>query len=203
MLLQIRHGETDEDKSDNPKFSGPGDVPLNSKGKQQATDAGEFLKKFNIAYLLTSPIPRAKESAKIIGDIIDLEPKVFDLGRDWNIGQAAGRTLKDILPFIVFFERNPDLKIPGGDPYGEFWETASKGQDYLLYQPFEDINIALVTHSRFIAVSKMRIDGKGMEPTDFSGSPKPGGVVGITRDPDNGGNLKFDLLFGSWNGETR
>lgn len=201
MLFGIRHGETDEDAEPYPKFSGPGPIPLNSKGRDQAEAAGEFLKPKGVSYLLTSPIPRSTETAEIIGEIIGVKPVVLDLIRDWDNGAAAGCNVAQILPFVIYFERNPDLVIPGGEDYAKFWTRSEDGDDYLFDQPFEDINLAFVTHSRYLAVAKMRIDGKGMSPTDFSGSPKPGGVVGISRDEN--AKLNLELLFGSWNGDTR
>lgn len=201
MIYGVRHGQTPEDAEPDPKFSGPGDIGLDDKGKDQARLVGEFLNGKAISYLLTSPIQRSVETAEIIGEIIGLKPRVVNSLRDWNNGAVAGLKIKDILPFVVFFERNPDLTIPGGEQYAAWWDSSDDGLEYLLDQPFEDINLAFVSHSRFLAVSKMKIEGKGMEPTDFSGSPKPGGAVAISR--DNSGKVLLDLAFGEWNGQTR
>lgn len=200
MMFLIRHGETDEDTGENPKFLGPGEIPLNDAGKKQMADVAEFLKSRNIAWLLSSPIPRSKESAAIVGVALNLPVRVFDAARDWNIGAAAGGTVKQLLPFTMFFERNPDIPIPGGEPHAEWWTKAGDGTEYLLDQPYEDAELAVMTHSRFIARAKMHLDGKGVGQTDFSYSPKPGGVVAVSRDANG---YKFELVYGKWNGDTR
>jgi len=200
VILFLRHGETDEDVGDNPKFSGPGEIPLNDAGKKQMADAAEFLRSRNVAWLLSSPIPRSKASTEIVGAALGLSVKVFDPLRDWNIGAAAGGTVKQLLPFTIFFERNPDLPIPGGQPYAEWWGKAGDGLEYLLDMPYEDAELVAVTHSRFIARAKMHLDGKAAGQTNFNWSPKPGGIGAVSRDASG---YKFELVHGEWNGETR
>lgn len=211
----LRHGETDEDKSENPKFSGPGAIQLNSAGIAQIKEAAAFFKGKGVkpALLLSSPVRRAFQSAEIIGETLGVTSKPLVAIKDWKIGAAAGATVKSILPFVLFFERNPDLLIPASrdangnsqndnELYATFWDRSGSGLNYLLNLPYEDADVIAVTHSRFIATAKMRIvDQKGMEPTDFLGSPKPGGIVSIAK-KDSGG-WSFDLTHGEWNGETR
>jgi broad specificity phosphatase PhoE len=211
----LRHGETDEDKSDNPKFSGPGAIPLNDAGVAQMKEAAAFFKKAGIkpSLLLSSPIARAYQSAQIIGEALGVNPRPLVALKDWKIGAAAGITVSRILPFVLFFERNPDLMIPAtrssdgralddSEPYAKFWDRSGIGLKYLLDLPYEDADVIAATHSRFIATARMRIvDGKGMEPTDFLGSPKPGGTVKIEKQPN--GSYSFELTHGTWNGETR
>lgn len=192
----MRHGSTEEDSADDPKFSGPGDIKLNDTGRQQTAEAAAWLaKNASISWLLTSPIPRAKESADIIGEKLDIEPKVFPFARDWHNGAVAGHSVRKILPFVEFFERNPDLPIPGGEPYTEYWDRQGKGFDYLRSLPYEQLDIAVSTHSRWIACCGMRIDGqKNSTPTDFTRTPKPGGIMKVSR--SEGGEMKIELVHG-------
>ncbi|MCI7181776.1 MAG: histidine phosphatase family protein [Schaedlerella sp.] len=63
-LYIIRHGETDWNKA--RRVQGHSDIPLNDYGRNLAKQTAEGLKdtKFDLAY--TSPLVRAKETAKII-----------------------------------------------------------------------------------------------------------------------------------------
>ncbi|TYB31933.1 MAG: histidine phosphatase family protein, partial [Candidatus Mcinerneyibacterium aminivorans] len=60
----VRHGETKGNKE--KKFRGRTDYPLNENGKNQAKKLKEKLKKYKFDKLLTSPLKRAHETAKII-----------------------------------------------------------------------------------------------------------------------------------------
>ena len=195
-LYLVRHGATLEDSEDDPKFSGPGDIGLSDAGKAQMVDAAGWLAQHaSITWLLTSPIARAKESAEILGEKLDIEPKIFSAARDWHNGAVAGHSVAKILPFVEFFERNPDLPIPGGEPYKDYWERHTKGFEYLQAQPYEQLDIAVSTHSRWIAVCSMKIDGaKHSVPTDFTRTPKPGGIMKVSRSVS--GALQIELVHG-------
>ena len=63
-IYLVRHGETDWNR--NGILMGQADIPLNIKGKEQATKIANNLKdvEFDICY--SSPLSRAKETAEII-----------------------------------------------------------------------------------------------------------------------------------------
>lgn len=196
----IRHGETDEDKPESPKFSGPGDIPLNEKGIQQAHAVAEHLKSLPVYFLFSSPIYRSLQTAQIIARKIGRNVQPKDIFRDWDIGHAAGNIVGKIAPFVTHFERNADMRIPGGEIYANLWGRAEEGFAGLS-QSESAGDIAVVTHSRYIAVTNMIVAGMGMTQTDFNRSPKPGGMVTLEQDAD--GKWTSRLSFGNWNGDTR
>jgi len=51
-IYLIRHGETDWNKE--AKFQGRTDIPLNSKGKNQAELLSKYLAKENFDYIMTA-----------------------------------------------------------------------------------------------------------------------------------------------------
>lgn len=63
-LLLVRHGETEWNRQG--RFQGQIDVPLNDNGRQQAAEAGEFLKEVEIDFAVSSSMLRPKETAEII-----------------------------------------------------------------------------------------------------------------------------------------
>ena len=69
MIYLLRHGRDDEDF-----LGGWSDNKLTSKGKKQIKEAALLIKKSGIKInkIVTSPIYRAQESAKIVGEILGI-----------------------------------------------------------------------------------------------------------------------------------
>ncbi|MCL2224157.1 MAG: bifunctional histidine phosphatase family protein/GNAT family N-acetyltransferase [Defluviitaleaceae bacterium] len=68
----MRHGETDWNVQG--RWQGREDIPLNENGRQQARSAGFALKNGAIKWdaIFTSPLKRAKETGKIIAEILGI-----------------------------------------------------------------------------------------------------------------------------------
>lgn len=71
MIYLVRHGESEANIQ--KRFSGITDVELSLKGKNQAIIAGQNLKSEKISHIYTSPLKRAKDTAKIICDEINID----------------------------------------------------------------------------------------------------------------------------------
>lgn len=67
MLFLIRHGETDWNK--NHIIQGKSDVPLNETGREQARARAEAFRGADISAVVSSPLKRASETAKIIAQV--------------------------------------------------------------------------------------------------------------------------------------
>src|SRR5690554_2911082 len=96
-LIMVRHGETDFNKK--RLLQGKMDNPLNEAGIQQAYQTAKKLKSLNEAlnYLGSSPLIRAKKTAEIIGEILDLPLSFLDenfIERDF--GPFEGQLVDDI-----------------------------------------------------------------------------------------------------------
>lgn len=93
-LCLVRHGETDW----NVKgiIQGQTDIPLNKLGEKQAKQCGRYLKGQNFNVIISSPLKRAKHSAKLINEYLDL-PLIFnDNLKERYFGIAEGKT-KELL----------------------------------------------------------------------------------------------------------
>ncbi len=76
-LYFLRHG-----KADWPEWDRPDDErPLTKKGKREMQEVARFLvrKKVQPEIILTSPLPRAAQTAQIAGERLHLEPRVEKL----------------------------------------------------------------------------------------------------------------------------
>lgn len=59
-----RHGKTDFNEQG--RYAGRADIPLNANGKQQAEELKQKIKDLNINIIISSPLKRALETARII-----------------------------------------------------------------------------------------------------------------------------------------
>jgi broad specificity phosphatase PhoE len=86
----VRHGQTDWNL--NHKIQGNRDIKLNSEGRRQATAMRENLKDIHFDAIFSSPLSRAKETAKIIAKAHSGTPLIFtDQLAERNFGDYEGR----------------------------------------------------------------------------------------------------------------
>lgn len=91
QIYLVRHGETEW--SVNGRHTGRTDIPLTATGREQAADLGRRIGTHQFALILTSPLARAADTARLSG-FPDAE-RVDDL-REWDYGEFEGRTTADI-----------------------------------------------------------------------------------------------------------
>ena len=84
-IFLIRHGQSEWNAKN--LFTGWVDSKLSKKGQDEAKLAGELIKKFNInvSYFYTSYLERARDTLKIILNILD-KNKVF-LEEAWELNE--------------------------------------------------------------------------------------------------------------------
>ncbi len=91
QIYLVRHGETEWSAAG--KHTGRTDVPLTARGRDQARSLGTRLAGHRFALVLTSPLSRAAETARLAG-FSDAE-RAADL-KEWDYGEFEGRTTPDI-----------------------------------------------------------------------------------------------------------
>lgn len=92
-FILVRHGET---KANVKKiFSGWSNYELTKKGKLQIKLLAEELKDYEVDYIYASPLGRAVETAKEIGESIGKKIIIDDNLREMNFGIFDGRTAKE------------------------------------------------------------------------------------------------------------
>lgn len=91
-VFLIRHGETDFNRDH--RLQGTLPVPLNDKGRLQAEALGLYLKHHSIDALFSSPLNRARQTADLIGQALNLavqdEPRMGEIA----FGKYEGLTLE-------------------------------------------------------------------------------------------------------------
>ena len=91
QIYLVRHGETEWSRSG--QHTGRTDIPLTDTGRAQAVELGERLRGHEFALVLTSPLSRAAETARIagFGDALTVDDLV-----EWEYGEFEGRTTDEI-----------------------------------------------------------------------------------------------------------
>src|SRR5436853_7647347 len=91
-IVLVRHGETAWSASG--RHTGRTDIPLTDRGERQADAIGHRLQVRPYARVLSSPLRRALDTARIsgFGSRVELCP---DLG-EWDYGDYEGRTTAEI-----------------------------------------------------------------------------------------------------------
>ncbi len=122
----VRHGETDlnkesgEHSSDQP-VRGWSNVPLNQQGIKEAQKAADSVKDLPIEHIVASDLPRAKQTANIIGNRLGITPE-FDHGlRTWNLGEYTGKAGKEVHDEVDrLCTESKDERPKGGESFNEF-----------------------------------------------------------------------------------
>lgn len=91
MVILIRHGETEWSRD--MLHTGLTDIPLTPTGREQALLAGRRLAGRELALVLTSPLDRAHETARLagLGDRAEVDQDLLE----WDYGIVEGRSTEE------------------------------------------------------------------------------------------------------------
>lgn len=110
VFALVRHGETDWNRE--RRIQGSTDIPLNDTGREQARATGELLASRRWTALVASPLSRAAETARIIGEHVGLgDPELEQRLAERDYGEAEGLTGPEI---DAAFPDGAD--VPGREP---------------------------------------------------------------------------------------
>lgn len=149
-LYLLRHGETDWNKE--WRLQGSVDIPLNEKGVAQAQDAALRYKDLSFDVVISSPLQRALNTARIIAEPHGLTVQTDDRLREICFGDLEGKSVEESNRDPVlktarenFFD-HPELYAPVGK--GESFEDLDKRcRSFLsdLKKNYDDKTVILVS----------------------------------------------------------
>ena len=119
-LILVRHGDTAY--SGEQRFCGSTDVPLTQLGEQQAAALAARSSTFGaVAAIVSSPLQRARRTAELIADALDLPVGVDGQLAELDFGAWEGLTVdeaqaQDPDAFARWIS-SPDAAPPGGEPF--------------------------------------------------------------------------------------
>ena len=146
-LYVVRHGETSWNKEE--KVQGITDIPLTEKGISDALKLQDLVKSLNIDVVISSPLKRAIETAKIITDNkfpINTDDIIKE--RDWGLNEGANINEVDR---IDCWDVILNTRVQNIEAIQDFMYRVSEFIEDIKVR-FKDKNVLVVTHS---AVSRV------------------------------------------------
>lgn len=177
----IRHGQTDWNRDD--KLQGSSDIPLNAEGRAQAHEAAGILADGGWEVIVSSPLLRARETAKIIAKDLGLElGPSYPAFVERDYGSLEGESSSGTM------ERWPHRDYPGAESLDS---VVSRGLAGLarVADDFRDRDVVIVAHGTIIrytlaalagrpldaikngSISTFRLDGDRWEVLTVNGEP--------------------------------
>lgn len=116
-ILIVRHGQSVADIEE--RYEGRADFPLTELGRHQAHKAAKWIEKNSPpSGIISSPLRRASETAKIISNQLGIDVVLDDDLMEWNNGLLAG-----------MLRSEADIKYPlpkgGRNQYDEYYQCES------------------------------------------------------------------------------
>lgn len=150
QIWLVRHGETEWARLG--RHTGRTDIPLTDVGRRQARALGRRLADQRYVLVLSSPLSRAMDTARLagFGAVVESDPDLME----WDYGDLEGRLTADIR------EDHPDWSIwtgpwPGGETVGEVVARADRVLDRCL-DPGIEGDVLLFAHGHLLRVLAAR-----------------------------------------------
>ncbi|MFC5405068.1 histidine phosphatase family protein [Cohnella soli] len=94
-IYLLRHGETEWNHQGN-RYCGITDISLNAQGERQAHLTGYALRSASITAVYCSPLQRSRQTASIIGQMLNLVPTVDERLYEIDFGLWEGLSRREI-----------------------------------------------------------------------------------------------------------
>ena len=159
-LILVRHGETDANREGILMGSSEGPT-LNARGRSQATNVAEALKREHSFHLYTSPARRAKETAGIISKTFNTPLTVVDDLTEIDVGCLEGLTHTEVShnypSYMAAWERDAATCIhPGGETMQDLQDRAWRTIEHFSAVHADDTVVA-VSHCFTILATLARV----------------------------------------------
>ena len=147
ILYVVRHGETIWNLEH--RVQGITDIPLTEEGIKSAEELKELVKSLDIDVVISSPLKRARETAKILVDSklpINTDDRIKE--RDWGMNEG---TLIDEVDGWDCWDVILNTKVQNIECIQDFMYRVSSFIEEIK-ERYKDKNVLVVTHSAVIRV---------------------------------------------------
>jgi alpha-ribazole phosphatase len=200
-----RHGET-KLNSEN-KLRGWLDIPLNSKGVEEAEAMGVAMSTTDVDRIYCSDLDRADHTAKIIAKHHKLKPIAREWFRPLNYGDLAGKSLSEIQPELdrlnEIWKTDPNYEVAGGESWTEFQDRNLGGLHAILKNASDGEQIMVVAHLRNcllfhgVAVNQGPLEGEAIQMMDGKKWHQRSGSISkfVWGDEQEGDLLRYSGMY--------
>ena len=176
-IVLVRHGETVGQSS--IRYYGATDVALSDRGREQVREAALALPGDAFDLVLTSPLSRAWESARMLAPngavrILD-EFREIDFGR-WEGLTADEIRARDPIRYQDWQQGRPGFEYPDGERRADFQARVDRAGEAMGAGGLR--SILVVVHKGVIRAIVRKVVGEELA----EGLPELGGSVQLTRD---------------------
>lgn len=124
--------------------------PLTDEGARQAGYAGQLLARMNISAIYTSPIQRAAETARIVGDATSVDVTVDERLTELDMGKFTGMGYDEIYKnhgnvFLKFYNEELEIAHNGVETFVQVKKRVTEMACHVT-KLHPDQNVVLVTH---------------------------------------------------------
>lgn len=173
IALLVRHGSTDQTGK---VFVSRADFPLDAEGKREAEAAIEFLSKFDIECIYSSPLIRSLEGAEMLSAKTELDVYQDRGLLPWDRGIFTGVPEDEGQDALDLFVSNPAVKMPFGESRNDAEKRIGDFFDVLLPES-EKRTTAFFTHHSVIDILAYLLAGE--RPEKIQNIVECGGVAGV------------------------
>ena len=148
-ILLLRHATTD--MVDTHLCGDEPGIRLNGLGRKQAAALARRIPPVDA--LLSSPIDRALETARIVGALKRLRPKIVEEFREFDFGRWAGKRFTDLArdpQWRRFEENTPSVRAPGGESMRDVRSRSVSALEAMVELNNRNKTIVVVSHSAII-----------------------------------------------------
>jgi len=147
-IILIRHGETDWNKEQ--IFRGRIDVALNEVGLAQARSVQATLKDVQISAIYSSPLSRALETARVVGEGRNCEVKIEEGFIDINFGRWQGISHQKVKEeykelYEMWLNKPQMVTFPEGESLEEVQRRSMKALEKVIKKHPEE-TLAIISH---------------------------------------------------------
>lgn len=153
-LLLVRHGETVSNLK--KIYAGKSSEGLTERGIAQAKQVSEKLRHLGVQALYSSPVPRAVQTAEIIGKIVGLDVIVESAFQEIGMGPWEGLFEEEVAMLYpeewhLWQSQPSELKLHGRETLEELLRRVLDGV-YKILSMHDIQNVIIVTHVAIIRV---------------------------------------------------
>jgi len=164
-IIFARHGETKLDQAGaNETVAGWTQEPLDDRGRAAAQKLANEIKEQKPTVIVTSDLPRSKQTAEIVGKQLGIPVQEDSRLRPQHVPETEGLKVGEATPIWNSYEENPDQQPKGG----ETWNQARQRQDAAL----KDVEALVAKGEKPVVVTHSR----NLE-MELGEKPKPGGFI--------------------------
>ncbi len=162
----IRHGETSWNVE--KRYQGWTDIELSEVGVKQAKLLGERFKNINVDKIYASPLKRAFETARQIGENTGVDVVIDESFKEINFGEWEGGTISELTEkygdeYLKFFNTPWATTFPGDGSFKNIESRMAKGIDRILKED-KGKSIVIVSHGGLLKILLLYVMGL---PEDF------------------------------------